>query len=602
MFIYLFVNKKNLILKMSTQFPLFTYEGKTVILIPGRFFNKNELNYRLNQMEIQYYQASLSKNYFIDLYENALKFDIYKIKIFDLLLKDTNYYSETINSKNNINLNNSETSIKNNNSKEVLIQDNMITQDNLINQQNIELNNQNYSLENAPQKENINIIYSEKPSLIRKLKSFIILENIFNYIDDPFFNLKLFFYSKKLQETYKIDKQKIFAKKLEYSQLYLNYLACCLNGLENEFHWEPNDKTFERFVLYNYKKQKIIGNIEEDLIDEARIGYNIPIFNSLSKTKDFGEKFFIVIPKYKFEESEIKNKFIEVFDNLNKSNINYTSIIFEGDNPSYYIKLDNESINKILKEHLNYNQIKRLAIYQSWHSWDFDSIFETILSYPKYNNNLEYLHINFRACPVGIINYNNLNNLNKFKSLKQLKLKGFIFFDVSITLDLPNLKIISLTNCQNITLSENTCTNLKKIYLNNFSSTSSPLLKLPNVEKLAIYNSNVIDFFDFSSFKNLKYLECNEEDEFNKIDAPLLETIYLIRNEKYISSYQKGMLKLKKNEKEILLEKTENEEEKKKLKKDLKKINSYLENENYYIDLEKQSLEKIIFIKKFKKF
>ena len=212
---------------MNTQFPIFSYEGKTVILIPGRFFNKNELNYRLNQMEIQYDQASLSKNYFIDLYENALKFDIYKIKIFDLLLKDTNYYSETINSKNNINLNNSETSIKNNNSKEVLIQDNMITQDNLINQQNIELNSQNYSFENDPEKENINIIYSEKRSLIRKVKSFIILENIFNYIDDPFFNLKLFFYSKKLQETYKIDRQQIFAKKLEYSQLYFNYLGCC---------------------------------------------------------------------------------------------------------------------------------------------------------------------------------------------------------------------------------------------------------------------------------------------------------------------------------------------------------------------------------------
>ena len=97
-------------------------------------------------------------------------------------------------------------------------------------------------------------------------------------------------------------------------------------------------------------------------------------------------------------------------------------------------------------------------------------------------------------------------------------------------------------------------------------------------------------------------MECNEEDELNKIDAPLLETIYLIRNEKYISSYQKGMLKLKKNEKEILLEKTENEEEKKKLKKDLKKINSYLENENYYIDLEKQSLEKIISLKNLKSF
>ena len=344
-------------------------------------------------------------------------------------------------------------------------------------------------------------------------------------------------------------------------------MACCLDGLENQFQWEPSDKTFERFVLYNYKKQKIIGNIEEDLIDETRIVHNIPFFNSLSKTKDFGEKFFIVIPKYKFKESEIKNKFIEVFDNLNKSNINYTSIIFEGDNPSYYIDVDNESINKILQEHINYNKIKRLAIYQSWHSWDFDSIFETILSYPKYNNNLEYLHLNFRACPAGIIDYNNLNNLNKFKSLKQLKLKGFNFFNISITLDLPNLKIISLTNCQNITFSENTCTNLKKIYLNNFSSTSSPLLKLPNVEKLAIYNANVIDFFDFSSFKNLKYLECNEEDGFNKIDAPLLETIYLIRNEKYISSDQKEMLKLKKMKKKFYWKKQKTRKRKKSYKK-----------------------------------
>ena len=74
---------------------------------------------------------------------------------------------------------------------------------------------ENSRKDNDPEKENINIIYSGKGSLIGKVKSFIILENIFNYIDDPFFNLKLFFFSKKLQEKYKIDKQQIFAKKLE---------------------------------------------------------------------------------------------------------------------------------------------------------------------------------------------------------------------------------------------------------------------------------------------------------------------------------------------------------------------------------------------------
>ena len=65
---------------MSASLPQFTYLGQTVILRPGKRFTKDELNSRLHQMNVQYDQSSLSKAYFIDLYENALKYDVNKVK------------------------------------------------------------------------------------------------------------------------------------------------------------------------------------------------------------------------------------------------------------------------------------------------------------------------------------------------------------------------------------------------------------------------------------------------------------------------------------------------------------------------------------------
>ena len=84
---------------MNPPLPTFTHLGNTVILRPASQFSKQELNSRLHQMEVQYDQTNMSKNYFKNLYENALKYDQNKIKIFDRLIKDTIIYKNLM--KNN---------------------------------------------------------------------------------------------------------------------------------------------------------------------------------------------------------------------------------------------------------------------------------------------------------------------------------------------------------------------------------------------------------------------------------------------------------------------------------------------------------------------
>ena len=67
---------------MSTPLKEFTYLGKTVILLPGMRFSKIELISRLKQMNVQFEDTSKKKKYYADLYENTIKYDVNKVKIF----------------------------------------------------------------------------------------------------------------------------------------------------------------------------------------------------------------------------------------------------------------------------------------------------------------------------------------------------------------------------------------------------------------------------------------------------------------------------------------------------------------------------------------
>ena len=128
---------------MNAPLQQYTYLGQTVILRPGSRFTKKELISRLHEMDVQFDQTVQSKNYYIDLYENALKYDVNRKKIFSKLVKDTIYYNNITNSKIVNNQNIIETPPKDNVKKISIINNRVINENDLSNRQKININNNN---------------------------------------------------------------------------------------------------------------------------------------------------------------------------------------------------------------------------------------------------------------------------------------------------------------------------------------------------------------------------------------------------------------------------------------------------------------------------
>lgn len=78
----------------SINYPIFTYNNESIVLMPGSRFTKKELNSRLHQMNIDANNIQ-DKNTLVNLYESSLQNHQNKLKIFDRLRKDT----EILNSK-----------------------------------------------------------------------------------------------------------------------------------------------------------------------------------------------------------------------------------------------------------------------------------------------------------------------------------------------------------------------------------------------------------------------------------------------------------------------------------------------------------------------
>ena len=78
----------------SINYPIFSYNNESIVLIPGSRFTKKDLISRLHQMDIDASNIQ-DKNTLVNLYESSLQNHQNKLKIFDRLRKDT----ELLNSK-----------------------------------------------------------------------------------------------------------------------------------------------------------------------------------------------------------------------------------------------------------------------------------------------------------------------------------------------------------------------------------------------------------------------------------------------------------------------------------------------------------------------
>ena len=442
--------------------------------------------------------------------------------------------------------------------------------------------------------------------LINKINSKYVLHSIFNYIKDNRFNMKLFFYSKLFQ-------QKINLNLFDYQLAFLNK-----NGMNyyNYFKYSKEENYSGKFKkdflkqklkedlskydnnlsfavipkIINYlentinlkRKEKIEFDVDKDddeiYENKSDIGIAIdiysPFFNLLSINNKIFNKFSIIIPTNNFNKYKLINDYISIFDKLDKAKSNYESI-------TLYIT-DKDDLNDLKKLKIKFVQIKKMKINFEGNFMNYESLFNCFFSLDINNYLLYFSLINnyySKINPKLFIKINNFNNL------ENLSLIGFNFEETFI-IKLPNLKILTINKCESITMNENTCLNLKKLYIYDsniyYFGNMNSKLNLANVEECELIDrkSEICHYstlIDFQSFTNLKSLKVEDSDFSNLNNNIPLENITV-----YAHSFSKRSMNPKLDVSDILL---------------VKKIISMKSLKKVNIKLNIINMEKIINIK-----
>jgi hypothetical protein len=247
-----------------------------------------------------------------------------------------------------------------------------------------------------------------------------------------------------------------------------------------------NKIDIQKFTIKLFKKiykKKI--QFYNDKIDKNKLYIDIysPFFEALSKDKLF-ENFTIKINIKGIEDFNLKNYYISIFDQMNKSIINYSSIFFKFKN--------NENINYLKDFNINFAQIQKISCTQDYcpKKENFNNFFKILFSFNNIGNNLMYLDLelyNDRLNSDRVnIDANSFENLNNFKSLKTLVLENIQLENIFL-LKLKTLENLTLINCDIILLDENIGLNMKSLILFKCSiEKPNKPLKLPELLSLEL--------------------------------------------------------------------------------------------------------------------
>ena len=339
----------------------------------------------------------------------------------------------------------------------------------------------------------------EKKKKIYGIQSKYILKNIFNLIPDKQFALKLLSHSKKFQ------------KKLD-----INYLYCYKKYLD-ELHFDLNEylykseelyekgilrRGYENFITKNKlikeKFEKIIYEVinkENEIIKENHINIDSPLFEILTKTKVL-EKIYIYISQKNIDEYKLKEDYITIFNKLNNSNINYSSIS--------YIFEEKTKLDYLKEISINFNNIRNLIF-----EYNGDEIINEKSSNDKINilnlfKSLEHL---FFAGNENIIKV--LENVN-LKELKELYLAEIKISDIKILeeVKLDKLEILNI-RCNKISdiniLEKVNFEQLKELYLSYNKISDIKVLEKVKFDKLEILNLSSNEISDINNLENANF-------------------------------------------------------------------------------------------------
>lgn len=372
--------------------------------------------------------------------------------------------------------------------------------------------------------------------MINEIKSKYILEQIFEYIKDDKFKMKLFCYSKLFQSKLNlsiVDYQIAFLNKINFD--YNNYLKFSTNTFDQQ-NFDPtylNSQFTKEILKYNInlniiptiinnyfrnnKSPKILEKNKKYINSGIEIDIFSPYFDFLSK-EDIFKNFCIIIPLIRIRKFDLINDYKHIFAQLAQRKSNYNSIILYTNN--------NDDIELINNLDINFNQILKLSAINLGNQFNYNDFFNILISL-NLNNTLLYLSLKKDYYPE--IKPENFTSINNFNILESLSLDEFRFTEKFI-LKIKSLKTLFIKECENITLDEITCFNLKKLYIYDsnrfyYESTNS-LLKLPNVEECELIDrkseiSHYNYLIDFGSLKSLKLLKAEDTDFYDLKNAPV---------------------------------------------------------------------------------
>ena len=453
--------------------------------------------------------------------------------------------------------------------------------------------------ENIKKEEKEQIIEYEKSKkkltgFLSGVKSYYILKDIFEYISYKK-KLNLINHSKSFQKMFNITIK-------DYQELYLNdYISSkslddYLQKIYMSYNYD-NDKNqrkelYEQFLSINkcdkniikeyiIKKLKNKYNKNEGILG-INIDINNPFFNFLSESKIM-TGLFLPIFDDTFKNENLINDIKNFFTRLEEYPKIQLSLSF---NSLTQVKLLSINFKKIKKFALNYpmaipllGQVDKPIEY-----------FNIIKSFFEEVKNLEELTLSFI---LNTIPSESLGIINNFINLKNLQIFNVNLNGV-LTLKLPNLKKLTLSNIKNIAFDENIIYNIEQLYIYS-SKIINPknLLKFPELKY--IYNDSIElnSFLDLDTSKKLELISTTMLDFINlKISS--INHLIVEKNNKEINleeekKFIEKILDLK-NLESIMIKTNLNDEQIRKIKKlnlSVKTINFLSVNKIYINFLEK---------------
>ena len=407
---------------------------------------------------------------------------------------------------------------------------------------------------------------------LANISSKYILQTIFGYIHDGKLKYRLFVHSKHFQNFLDLDI-------IDYGRKYISKFDMSLEDFlfsENE----SNPKSFNKNHLKDIFDEKIKkNNLDEKLIRKIIVDniikmgnamevkeyydatYIIDIFSPLlldiAKTKIFQTVFTLEIQWDIIQKFNLQNDYKEIFDNLKKSNVNYSLISFKC---KQY-----DDIKNLTELNIDLKKLKSLAIIQkkiNYEKSDDDSekseeneedeeqkeekqnlalfllsspesLFKNLFSMNELYNNLLYLNIDIQKTKK-IIQSTCFDNLNNFKSLKFLSL-NYLKFNDSYSFNLENLEIIILKHCSNFIFGQKMCNNLIEFKMEYVDLVEPEIpLNFPKLKEFIYKYGNMPDskLMNFASLNKLEILD-TYVSQFLLLGENILNEVHLKKDISY---------------------------------------------------------------------